>query len=189
MMQTSWSKRSLAQFSTFSSSQPLTLVEKASLFYWKWLSGAQTSITPLEFFELQKVQYWLYNDKLKDQAISRAQVLNICKSQLHHETDVGVLTAVVQRMIPVIINSCIPSSVLVEKSYELFELILSILAGNTTLDTSTKTHRRHQVNLEFDIRISKDERDHVSKNHKQGANTILEPSDCQAPRLRQTYVF
>ena len=110
---------------------------------------------------------------LKDQAISGAQVLNICKSQLHHETDVGVLTAVVQRMIPVIINSYIPSSVSAETSYELFELILSILAGNTTLDTSTKTHRRHQVNLEFDIRISEDERKHVSKNHKQGANTIL----------------
>ena len=116
-------------------------------------------------------------------------MLNICKSQLHHETDVGVLTAVVQRIIPVIINSYIPSSVSAETSYELFELILRILAGNTTLDTSTKTNSRHQVNLEFDIRISEDERDHVSKNHKQGANTILVPSNCQAPRLRQTYVF
>ena len=116
-------------------------------------------------------------------------MLNICKSQLHHETDVGVLTAVVQRMIPVIINSCIPLNVLAEKSYELFELNLSILAGKTTLDTSTKTNSRHQVNLEFDIRISEDERENVSKNLKQGANTILIPSNCQAPRLRQTYVF
>ena len=63
---------------------------------------------------------------LKDQAISGAQVLNICISLLTHETDVGVLTAVVQRMIPVIINSYIPSSVSAETSYELFELILSI---------------------------------------------------------------
>jgi hypothetical protein len=42
---------------------------------------------------------------LKDAAISGAQLLNICKKTLQTETEVGVLTAVVQSIIPVIVSS------------------------------------------------------------------------------------
>jgi hypothetical protein len=45
---------------------------------------------------------------LKDAAISGAQLLNICKKTLQTETEVGVLTAVVQRIIPVIVSSYLP---------------------------------------------------------------------------------
>jgi hypothetical protein len=43
----------------------------------------------------RKQIFLIYNDMLKDAAISGAQLLNICKKTLQTETEVGVLTAVV----------------------------------------------------------------------------------------------
>lgn len=72
---------------------------------------------------------------LKDAAISGAQLLNICKKTLQTETEVGVLTAVVQSIIPVIVSSYLPLSFYESTHHELFELILNnVLSSDIVLD-------------------------------------------------------
>jgi len=70
----------------------------------------ETNLGKIEDSLSRKHIYLMYDDMLKDQNISGAQVLEICKSQLLNETEVGVLTAVVDRMIPIIIKNYLPAN-------------------------------------------------------------------------------
>ena len=50
------------------------------------------------------------------------------------------MSAVVQRIVPVIVNSYLPASIYESTNHELFDLILNnILSGSAVLDTTTKT--------------------------------------------------
>jgi len=80
----------------------------------------------------------MYKDMLKDAKISGAQLLNICKKLLQTETEVGVLGAIVQQIIPVCVSSYLPLSIYESTHHELFDLILNnILSGDAVLDQST----------------------------------------------------
>lgn len=106
----------------------------------KSTAAFETHLGKIEDSLSRKHIYLMYNDMLKDQNISGAQLLDICKSQLQNETEVGVLTAVVQQIIPVIVKSFLPTSIYESTNCQLFELILNnILSGDAVLDQSTQT--------------------------------------------------
>ena len=83
--------------------------------------------------------FLIYNDMLKDANISGAQLLAISKKTLQTETEVGVLTAVVKQIIPVIVRTYLPLAIYESTHHELFDLILNnILSGDAQLDQSTQ---------------------------------------------------
>ena len=74
---------------------------------------------------------------LKENYLSGAQLLNICKRQLLKETGVDVLTDVMRFVVPVIIKNYTPLEIYEQTHAEIFELFLSILASGTITDMST----------------------------------------------------
>ena len=76
-------------------------------------------------------------DMLKENYLSGAQVLNICKSQLVNETAVDVLTDVMRFVVPVVIKNYIPLENYESSHKDIFELFLGILAQGNITDEST----------------------------------------------------
>lgn len=77
-------------------------------------------------------------DMLKENYLSGAQVLNICKTQLITETAVDVLTDVMRFVVPVIVKNYIPLENYVQFHGEMFVLFLGILAQGSIKDQSTQ---------------------------------------------------
>lgn len=73
-------------------------------------------------------------DMLKENYMSGAQVLNICKSQLVNETAGDVLTNVMRSIVPVIIKNYIPLENYEQFHAEMFSLFLTILCSGSIKD-------------------------------------------------------
>jgi len=77
-------------------------------------------------------------DMLKENDLSGAQLLQICKSQLVGETSVDVLTDVMRSVVPITIKNYIPLEIYEQSHHDMFELFLGILASGEIKDKSTQ---------------------------------------------------
>lgn len=104
----------------------------------KSLAAFTTNLSKIEDNLSRKQVFNILYDMLKENHISGAQVLEICKTQLVNETAVDVLTDVMRFVIPVVIKNYIPLERYEQSHKEIFELFLSILAKGTITDKSTQ---------------------------------------------------
>jgi len=90
----------------------------------KSLAAFAGNLSKIEDALSRKQVYNIMYDMLKENYISGAQVLDICKSQLVQETAVDVLTDVMRSVIPVVIKNYIPLENYEQSHKEIFELFL-----------------------------------------------------------------
>ena len=86
----------------------------------------------------RKQIYRILHDMLKTSDICGVQLLDICTANMAHETAVDVISTCLQRIIPVVIKSYLPTSVFAEKKGDMFEMILGILASGNIKDKATE---------------------------------------------------
>ena len=105
--------------------------DKSLAFFEKNLSKIEDSMSRKQIFNI------MY-DMLKQNDISGAQLLNICKTQLVGETSVDVMTDVMRFVIPVVIKNYIPPEIYLKSHHDIFELFLAILGSGTITDKATQ---------------------------------------------------
>mmetsp|Transcript_33619 Transcript_33619/g.51814 ORF Transcript_33619/g.51814 Transcript_33619/m.51814 type:complete len:334 (+) Transcript_33619:1840-2841(+) len=105
----------------------------------KSLKAFQEKLAKIEDSISRKQIYNILYDMLKQNDISGAQLLDICKSQMITETAEDVIKDVLRFTIPAVIKSYIPLELYSESHHAIFEMLIDqILASGTIKTKSTQ---------------------------------------------------